>query len=72
MEEISRYKNSRGSERDSNLTEFLFDEEKLEVVFEDVPDEDEKVFPLGWEDHLYESWRDQQKDKQTEDENEIS
>ena len=45
--------------------EFIFDEEEPDVVFEDVPDEDD--LPPDWEDHVYESWRDQQRDNQLED-----
>lgn len=52
------------------MNEFLFDEDEPDVVIEDVLDEDE--LPAGWEDHIYEAWRDQQKDKQIEDENKIS
>ena len=70
MVKNSRYACINECEKDSDLTEFLFDEEEPGVVYEDVPDED--AFPPGWEDLLYESWRDQQKNKQTEDRNEIS
>ena len=56
--------------RASKERRFLFDEDEPAVVYEDVPDEDD--LPPGWEDLLYESWRDQQKHKQTESRNEIS
>ena len=62
---INRFENIRRRERDAELTEFIFDEEEPDVVFEDVPDEDD--LPPDWEDHVYESWRDQQRDKQLED-----
>ena len=45
----------------SQYEDFKEGEEELSVVYEDVPDEDE--LPPGWEDHLYEAWRDQQRDK---------
>ena len=32
------------------------------VVYEDVPEEEE--LPCGWEDHLYDAWRDQQHERQ--------
>ena len=70
MVKINRYEDIKEREKDSDLTEFLFDEEEPGVIYEDVPDEDD--LPPGWEDLLYESWRDQQKHKQTEDRKEIS
>ena len=70
MVKNSRYEDFKEGEKNADLNEFIFDEEELSVVFEDVPDEDE--LPPDWEDHLYESWRDQQRDKQTEDTSEIS
>ena len=38
--------------------------DKPVVVYEDVPDGDEKELPCGWEDHLYESWRDEKRERQ--------
>ena len=70
MVKIHRYEDIKELEKDPELRAFLFDEEEPGVIYEDVPDEDD--LPPGWEDLLYESWRDQQKNKQTEDRNEIS
>jgi len=70
MVKISRQEYIKDDEKNADLNEFIFDEEDLSVVYEDVPDEDD--LPPDWEDHCYESWRDQQRDKQNEDENKIS
>jgi hypothetical protein len=61
---INQYENVRERERDAELTEFIFDEEEPDVVYEDVLDEDD--LPPDWEDLIYESWRDQQEDKRLE------
>ena len=70
MVKNNRYEDIKENEQNADLIEVIFDEEELSVVFEDVPDEND--LPPGWEDHCYESWQDQQRDKQNEDENKIS
>jgi len=61
---INRYENVGERQRNAELTEFIFDEEEPDVVYEDALDEDD--LPPDWEDLIYESWRDQQEDKQLE------
>jgi hypothetical protein len=38
--------------------EAVLDVDEPEVVYEDVPDEDE--LPAGWEDMLYDAWKERQ------------
>ena len=45
-------------DNDADQSEVVLNENEPDVVWEDVPDEDE--LPVDWEDMLYEEWRDRQ------------
>ena len=64
MKEMSQNKTLEGFEDEPDKTDIVLDEDVPEVVYEDVPDEDE--LPAGWEDMLYDAWKERQLEKELE------
>ena len=64
MKEKSQYEPVEGFEDEPDKMEIDLDEDVPEVVYEDVPDEDE--LPGGWEDLLYDAWKERQLEKEHE------
>ena len=58
MEEARTHEVVVDSEESTDRPEIVIEAIEADVVFEDIPDEDE--LPPGWEDLIYEQWREQQ------------
>ena len=58
MKEKSQNEMLEGFEDEPDKMEAILDLDEPEVVYEDVPDEDE--LPAGWEDMLYDAWKERQ------------
>ena len=52
-------------ENEPEQMEIVLNDDEPEVVYEDVPDEDD--LPPGWEDLLYDTWKESQLEKEIEE-----
>jgi hypothetical protein len=67
MKEKSQNETLEGFEDVPDKMETVLDVDEPDVVYEDVPDEDE--LPAGWEDMLYDAWKERQLEKEHETKN---
>lgn len=58
MEEARPHEVVVDSEESTDRPEVVIEAIQADVVYEDIPNEDE--LPPGWEDLIYEQWREQQ------------
>lgn len=58
MKEKNQNETLEEFEDEPDKMEAILDVDEPEVVYEDVPDEDE--LPSGWEDMLYDAWKERQ------------
>ena len=70
MEETSQNKTLEGFIDEPDPMEVILEEDESDLVYEDIPDENEQ--PPGWEDILYDAWKERQLEKELEGKNKNS
>jgi hypothetical protein len=70
MEETSQNETLEGFKDEPEQIGFVLEEDEPDVVYENVPDENE--LPPGWEDMLYDAWKERQLEKELEEQNKHS